>query len=596
MNFTLTDTREPISVEECMQAIADAQEELKILAKRMKKNLIELCKTLPDKILRAVRKIAQEIGEAFTVDSLADYTAACQIYGTALADMLYRLNASFGGLKTAIAGAVAPIVALLVPVVQTAVDVLTALANSIGQVLRVLFFGSEEALQFSGSLSSAASAGTKLKKTLAGFDQINRLNGATASGTSGSGSVQAVTKPLSEGWQKAVNKILELIKPLQKIDLTPAIRSFERLKKALEPITKTLFAGLEWAWYNLLVPLAKWTVEELLPVFLDTLTAALEALGYVIEELKPAFTWLWENFMKPLASWAGDQVIRYFQDLTKELGGVSDWIGDNQGPVDLLIQSGKNLISTVAQLAAETMGWNGATGTASGTFSKLLGVFGAALDPLTGTTDAVSNLGTLLEKLAGCFGLVDSASGSTWKGLKQVWESAWAMLKEKTVDPAYSGIKSTINGIIAFINTLLRGATTAINFLAKSLNGLKFDVPKWVPLIGGKTFSFSMGTVTAPQIPYLAKGAVLPANQPFMAVLGDQKHGTNIEAPLATIQQAVAEVLSDQMSGMMAGFEALLAENRRLRATVEGIEVGDRTIGQAAARYQARLAIMEGGL
>ena len=63
------------------------------------------------------------------------------------------------------------------------------------------------------------------------------------------------------------------------------------------------------------------------------------------------------------------------------------------------------------------------------------------------------------------------------------------------------------------------------------------------PEFGGKTFGFSLKTVTAPAIPYLAKGAVLPANKPFMAVVGDQRHGTNVEAPLTTIQEAVAVVL-----------------------------------------------------
>ena len=48
----------------------------------------------------------------------------------------------------------------------------------------------------------------------------------------------------------------------------------------------------------------------------------------------------------------------------------------------------------------------------------------------------------------------------------------------------------------------------------------------------------------APQIPYLAQGAVIPANREFLAVLGDQKHGTNVEAPLETIKQALAEVMA----------------------------------------------------
>ena len=45
-------------------------------------------------------------------------------------------------------------------------------------------------------------------------------------------------------------------------------------------------------------------------------------------------------------------------------------------------------------------------------------------------------------------------------------------------------------------------------------------------------------------IPFLAQGAVIPPNKQFLAVLGDQKSGTNIEAPLDTIKQALAEVLT----------------------------------------------------
>ena len=93
----------------------------------------------------------------------------------------------------------------------------------------------------------------------------------------------------------------------------------------------------------------------------------------------------------------------------------------------------------------------------------------------------------------------------------------------------------------------------------------------------------------------LAKGAVIPPNAPFMAMLGDQKHGTNIEAPLSTIQEAVAAVMQDNINAMMQGFEALLQENRQLRETVEGIEVGDKVIADAVQRYNSRMAVVKGG-
>ena len=131
--------------------------------------------------------------------------------------------------------------------------------------------------------------------------------------------------------------------------------------------------------------------------------------------------------------------------------------------------------------------------------------------------------------------------------------------------------------------------------MVRALNGLSFTVPSWVPGIGGSQFGFSLGTLTAPQIPYLAQGAVIPANREFLAVLGDQTHGTNVEAPLATIQQAVAEVMEDVQAGQMAGFETLAELLRQLISAVYGIELTDEQVGRAAQRWQRHQEIMMGG-
>lgn len=125
---------------------------------------------------------------------------------------------------------------------------------------------------------------------------------------------------------------------------------------------------------------------------------------------------------------------------------------------------------------------------------------------------------------------------------------------------------------------------------------LSFTIP---PIeIAGKTI-FSGGSVklvNLPQIPYLAQGAVLPPNQPFLAMVGDQPHGTNIEAPLSTIQEAVRAEVTDMFGGMMSGFESVIARQERILAAIEGIEIGDDVIGKATERYNRSLAIMRGGL
>ena len=124
---------------------------------------------------------------------------------------------------------------------------------------------------------------------------------------------------------------------------------------------------------------------------------------------------------------------------------------------------------------------------------------------------------------------------------------------------------------------------------------MSFDVPDWVPGIGGSTFGFQLSTITAPQIPYLAQGAVIPPNREFLAVLGDQSSGTNVEAPLATIQQAVAAVMQDMQEGELAALTQVSRLLSQILEAVCGIRVGDEVIGRAVQRYQRQQGVMTGG-
>ena len=123
-----------------------------------------------------------------------------------------------------------------------------------------------------------------------------------------------------------------------------------------------------------------------------------------------------------------------------------------------------------------------------------------------------------------------------WENLKQNTSEAWQGIAD--------GIKQAINGILAAVNGMLQGMVSGINGAIDALNKLSFTIPDWVPAFGGKHWGLNLPRVTAPQIPYLAQGAVIPANREFLAVLGDQQHGTNVEAPLETIKQALAEVMA----------------------------------------------------
>lgn len=398
--------------------------------------------------------------------------------------LVLRLN--LGKLKHTFADAIAPVAAVFVPMINQAVRAATKLVSTIGQVIGALFRGStaEKTLQENAEYAAKAqerlsTSSGEVSRALADFDEIDTL--AASSGSTGTTSQvlpDTVEDSLSPEVERIVSGIQKLLQPLQQLDFSGAVEAFGKLKTALEPIKKELFEALHWAWENLLVPLAKWTVEEFLPEFLETLTAALQLLSDVIVVLKPLASWLWENFLQPLARWAGEAIVEGLGNLTQKLTDMSIWVTNNQGKIQSLV--------------------------------------------------------TMLDDLK-----------TSWQDTKAQWsDGTW--LQEGFLGPAVEGCKTGINKVIGFINSMVGAVVSGINALIAALNKLQFSVPSWVPGLGGEQFGFHLKPVTAPKIPLLAQGAVLPANRPFLAVVGDQKNGTNVEAPLSTIRQAVAEALAQQ--------------------------------------------------
>ena len=110
-------------------------------------------------------------------------------------------------------------------------------------------------------------------------------------------------------------------------------------------------------------------------------------------------------------------------------------------------------------------------------------------------------------------------------------------------------IKGAINSILGFVERMVNGIIDAYNKMADKLGNLSIDIPDWVPEIGGNNFELSLPKIDHISIPRLAKGAVLPPNQEFMAVLGDQKRGTNIETPLSTMVDAFNQALAQNGGG-----------------------------------------------
>ncbi|MCK9576655.1 MAG: hypothetical protein M0R51_12100, partial [Clostridia bacterium] len=107
------------------------------------------------------------------------------------------------------------------------------------------------------------------------------------------------------------------------------------------------------------------------------------------------------------------------------------------------------------------------------------------------------------------------------------------------------GTKSFINWMVSGIEWMVNKVISGVNWMIDQLNKVSFSVPDWVPKIGGKHFGFDISNISPVSLPRLAQGAVIPPNRQFMAVLGDQTSGTNIETPLNTMVDAFKTALSE---------------------------------------------------
>lgn len=575
------------SVEAAMIVLEALESKLLKLSKKLKRIFKEFRNSVTQRVLVKLRNGFLSMVEVFQVDTGEEFSQAAAIFGQELAGSLYQAGLGFENLKTAIYQTAAPLVQALMPAVHHVIAFMTELALVVRDLVGFLFTGSTASKSYAAGAKSAASSSKALKKSLAGFDQITRLNGKE-------GGIAGLAAQ-SESFKNISAKMKELFAPLRNLDLSAASASLAKLKEAMEPLKQQLFEGLEWAWHNLFLPLANWTVTQLLPVFLDTLTVILQSLSRVIQELRPDIIWLWEECLKPFAQWKGGQIIADLQGIIAELTKASDWLGLNQGPVDDFIDAMRNIIQAVGELAQREMALSQQTEETTSTMDVLRNSVLAMFNPFQESAGQFWLITSAVKALGAAFEEVKTASGGAWNAISNIGNNGWASIKDKLIDPAYAGVRQSMNRIIDLANSFLQATTTGINHVGKALNSLSFTIPAWVPGLGGKSFAFSVKTLTPPRIPYLAKGAVLPANKPFMAVVGDQKHGTNVEAPLTVIQDAVANVMEDYSQANMAGHQATVAVLQELLSAVLGISIGEDMVAAAANRYERKMAVVRGG-
>lgn len=185
-----------------------------------------------------------------------------------------------------------------------------------------------------GGIGSSAKKTAKDLKSLASFDtaQVLKNDKDSSSGSgSGAGGVDFGTSlDLSKGLKEQTSNLAKLF---NNINFEPLINSFNRVKDAAEPIITNIKDGLKWMYDNVLLPLTKWTIEDMLPAFLNLVAGALKILNPIIEGFKPIFGWLWSNFLDPIASWTGGVIVDFLNGLADILTDIGNWMSENESVV-----------------------------------------------------------------------------------------------------------------------------------------------------------------------------------------------------------------------------------------------------------------------
>lgn len=550
--------------------------ELKLIESGAKRAIVALSGL--DAVLSS---IADGVQDAFSVAGLENYRNTVTRFGEDLANALLTLQLSFGSLKYAIADAVAPIATVFIPMLNAAIQAVIQFANVVGQFLRGVLAGitgnknltssAKEATRSEVKLGSAAkSAGKAVQRSLASFDQLERLHQPTGSG-GGGGSGGGVDiwggftpDPISPQVQALVDKVLALLAPLMAIDLMPLQLALQTLWTSFTGLAAVLGEALNFLWFEVLTPFIAWIMETLAPALVEFFAAKLDMITAALAPVVEGIQILWEA-LTPVIDFIGTMVITALENWRQRFLMLAQVFQEKHPVIVGIFQNIGQMVTQMWNLAAPVL-------TAFGNH------FNYVFETITQAVGLA--VGYILDMLHGLTTFLSGAFTGNW-------QTAWNGIR--------LFLKSAVNGVISLLNSMLARLVSALNAVVGVANRLSFTVPSWVPGIGGRHFGVSLPYVSTPSIPYLAKGAVLPAGKPFLAMVGDQRHGTNVEAPLSTIQEAVALVMEDQTGAILRGFEATVGIQKEILEAVLGIQIGDEVLGRAVSRYNRRMNIMSGG-
>lgn len=491
----------------------------------------------------ALRKVLNLVITGFK--NLAEYSAN---FNTTMSG--YQSNMQYLG--NALSTSLAPILTALLPLFDQITEAIVRAINAVAAFTSRLFGLSNTYIRAKKAQTDFANSSKKATdKQLASFDTINKLSKSSASSSSGAGGMfEEVAIP-----QETINNAEKFRAMIQ-----PTIDALRRLQEALGLFGETIWSGLSWGYDNVLVPLSAWVFSNALPLFLDILTESVKLLDAALEALGPAVVWLWDNLLSPALQVVGNVIIEILKSIKDTLIDLNQWAEDNPEMFQAIVVALTGLLFILLAVKVPILGvialgllLIAAFDDMGATTELLVVILGTLAIALLATTSPIMAVIAAIALIVYAImnweevwkGIVAVAS-SVWEAIVDIWKGVANWFETKIFTPVKNGFKKFVNGLINYFENFVNGLIKGINWIIDALNrALSFDIPDWVPIIGGSSWSIGIPNVSQISIPRLATGTVVSPNNPFMAMLGDNKQEQEIVSPLSTMKQALQEVLDN---------------------------------------------------
>ena len=529
----------------------------------------------------------------FTMITKALRTMRKMLLSTIGADK--QMSTSLAQIRGNLISAFAPIYNYILPAIRTLLAWLAKLTAVVSVFINSLFGktasqadASAKALYNQASATEAAGdAAEKAKKQLSGLDEMNRWESNDSSGGGGGGSSGIAPKfDLSDQVDTGkIGKIAAVVRELSPYVAAVAagFAAWKIGKKFLGNLSKAkqlalAVAGAVLMAINVVDMLKNGINFDNLTGYIIGAAAAVTGLGLAFGVLGGAITAIVAGLVL-LGVAIRDVIKNGFNN--KNLTAITVALLTIGGAIAII--TGAWIPLLIAAIAAVVV-WIVAKWTSiKDWISKTISSIDAAFEQHLANVEAgvaaavdwvIEKWTAVKEWFSGLWEKVSSGAVAAWDGIKSAFKSvpewfqgkfrdAWQKVKDvfSTGGRIWSGIKEGIeNTFRAVVNAIIRGMNTIIAVPFNKINSM-LNTIRNASFLGISPFQnlWGVNPLPVPQIPMLARGAVIPANRKFLAVLGDQRNGNNLEAPESLLRQIVRE----EAGGAGSRYEFIARLDRR---------------------------------